>query len=72
MCSGSTTSTRIGPTLVASRRSTGARAEANTLVCCCSPPVTTQNAASTTWRLGYRPIAAAKYTEPSRVTPLKK
>ena len=31
-----------------------------------SSPVTTQNAASTTWRLGYRPIARAKYSSPSR------
>jgi hypothetical protein len=50
VCSGSTTSTRIGPTFVASRRSAGARRDDSTDDC--TPSRTTLNAASATKRFG--------------------
>ncbi len=61
--SGSSISMRTGPQLV-SRRSTGIRPDACTLRCI--PSVTTLKAASITDRLGYKPMAAAKKTSPSR------
>ena len=54
---------RTGPQLV-SIGSSGARPEAWTLRW--TPSRTTLNAASTTDRFGYRPIATAKNSEPSR------
>ncbi len=63
--SGSTISTRIGPTAVAVR-SSGIRPEAKTERC--TSACTTLNAASITPRLGYRPRATAK--KKSSVYPL--